>query len=252
MTVTLKGHDYKYAVEQMLLTLFPVSYTHLVDPAGRAGIRGHFGRGLLKGAGAFLVPAAAAAGQLLIQADGLGGGLLKWLLNGLFRRFRLLLLQQLLDGLLDHCLLYTSQAGPEGRSGAARPDRGRREEAVQPPPFPSPVSYTHLPKPYEQMQYPGQRIQIDVKYVQSVCLVGEAKEPRFYQYTAIDEYSRFRILEAFEAVSYTHLVKGAKSYHSSVLPGGGQCGLHACLNIVTCLLYTSCPSAASQTEFPSG
>ena len=56
----------------------------------------------------------------------------------------------------------------------------------------------YVPKPYEQMQYPGQRIQIDVKYVPSVCLVGEAKEQRFYQYTAIDEYSRFRILEAFE------------------------------------------------------
>ena len=56
----------------------------------------------------------------------------------------------------------------------------------------------YVPKPYEQMQYPGQRIQIDVKYVPNVCLVGEAKEQKFYQYTAIDEYSRFRILEAFE------------------------------------------------------
>ena len=56
----------------------------------------------------------------------------------------------------------------------------------------------YVPKPYEQMQYPGQRIQIDVKYVPSVCLVGEAKGQKFYQYTAIDEYSRFRILEAFE------------------------------------------------------
>lgn len=56
----------------------------------------------------------------------------------------------------------------------------------------------YVPKPYEQMQYPGQRIQIDVKYVPSVCLVGDAKGQKFYQYTAIDEYSRFRILEAFE------------------------------------------------------
>ena len=56
----------------------------------------------------------------------------------------------------------------------------------------------YVPKPYEPMQYPGQRIQIDVKYVPSVCLVGEAKGQKFYQYTAIDEYSRFRILGAFE------------------------------------------------------
>ena len=56
----------------------------------------------------------------------------------------------------------------------------------------------YIPKPYEQMQYPGQRIQIDVKFVPDACLVGDAKGKKFYQYTAIDEYSRFRYLEAFE------------------------------------------------------
>ena len=53
-------------------------------------------------------------------------------------------------------------------------------------------------KPYEQMQYPGQRVQIDVKFVPTACLVGEAKEEKLYQYTFIDEYSRFRYLEAFK------------------------------------------------------
>ena len=62
----------------------------------------------------------------------------------------------------------------------------------------------YIPKPYEQMQYPGQRVQIDVKYVPAVCLVGaaavDAKENGgyYYQYTFIDEYSRFRYLEAFK------------------------------------------------------
>lgn len=56
----------------------------------------------------------------------------------------------------------------------------------------------YVPKPYEQMLYPGQRVQIDVKYVPAVCHVGEAKGQQFYQYTFIDEYSRFRYLEAFE------------------------------------------------------
>ena len=56
----------------------------------------------------------------------------------------------------------------------------------------------YVPKPYEQMLYPGQRVQIDVKFVPSACLVGEAKGQKFYQYTMIDEYSRFRYLEAFE------------------------------------------------------
>lgn len=59
----------------------------------------------------------------------------------------------------------------------------------------------YIPKPYEQMQYPGQRVQIDVKVVPSSCLVGEAAGKKFYQYTFIDEYSRFRILEAFEEQS---------------------------------------------------
>lgn len=68
-------------------------------------------------------------------------------------------------------------------------------------PLPNPK---YVPKPYEKMDYPGQRVQIDVKYVPSVCLVGaaaeEAKENggHYYQYTFIDEYSRFRYLEAFK------------------------------------------------------
>lgn len=61
-----------------------------------------------------------------------------------------------------------------------------------------PPNPKYVPKPYEQMLYPGQRIQIDVKFVPSVCLVGEAKGKRFYQYTAIDEFSRWRYVEAFE------------------------------------------------------
>lgn len=64
--------------------------------------------------------------------------------------------------------------------------------AVKPP------NPKYVPKPYEQMQYPGQRVQIDVKFVPASCLVGEAQGQKFYQYTFIDEYSRFRYLEAFE------------------------------------------------------
>lgn len=56
----------------------------------------------------------------------------------------------------------------------------------------------YVAKPYEQMTYPGQRGQIDVKFVPAACLVGEAQGQKYYQYTFIDEYSRFRYLEAFE------------------------------------------------------
>ena len=34
----------------------------------------------------------------------------------------------------------------------------------------------YVAKPYEQMQYPDQRVQIDVKYVPAACLVGAAVE----------------------------------------------------------------------------
>ena len=61
----------------------------------------------------------------------------------------------------------------------------------------------YTPKPYEKMQYPGQRVQIDVKFVPSSCLVGAAaveagETGGYFQYTFIDEYSRFRYLEAFK------------------------------------------------------
>ena len=82
-----------------------------------------------------------------------------------------------------------------------------------------PPNPKYIPKPYEKMQYPGQRVQIDVKFVPDVCIVGDAKSEgrKFYQYTAIDEYSRFRYLEAFEehssyssAVFLDHMLKAFK------------------------------------------
>ena len=57
----------------------------------------------------------------------------------------------------------------------------------------------YQPKPYEQMQYPGQRIQIDVKVVPRYCIADP--ELKLYQYTAIDEYSRYRILGAYSEQS---------------------------------------------------
>ena len=42
--------------------------------------------------------------------------------------------------------------------------------------------------------YPGEKVQIDVKYVPRKCLTKELQEKgeKFYQYTAIDEYTRIR------------------------------------------------------------
>ena len=57
----------------------------------------------------------------------------------------------------------------------------------------------YKPKPYEQMQYPGQRVQIDVKVVPRRCIADP--QLKLYQYTAIDEYSRYRVLGAYEEQS---------------------------------------------------
>ena len=54
---------------------------------------------------------------------------------------------------------------------------------------------TYKPKPYEQMTYPGQRVQVDVKVVPRACVADP--ELRLFQYTAIDEFTRLRFLAAY-------------------------------------------------------
>ena len=56
-------------------------------------------------------------------------------------------------------------------------------------------SITYKPKPYEQMIYPGQRVQIDVKVVPRRCIADS--EFRLFQYAAIDEFTRLRFLAAY-------------------------------------------------------
>lgn len=60
----------------------------------------------------------------------------------------------------------------------------------------APAKPTYKPKPYEQMTYPGERVQIDVKYVPVSCLAN--KEQKLYQYTAIDEFTRLRFVYGYE------------------------------------------------------
>ena len=45
------------------------------------------------------------------------------------------------------------------------------------------------------MTYPGQRVQVDVKVVPRRCIADQ--QLRLYQYTAIDEHSRYRVLGAY-------------------------------------------------------
>jgi transposase-like protein len=51
------------------------------------------------------------------------------------------------------------------------------------------------PKPYQRADYPGQKVQLDVKYVPSYCVVDGRK---YYQYTAKDECSRWTYREMYE------------------------------------------------------
>jgi transposase InsO family protein len=64
---------------------------------------------------------------------------------------------------------------------------------------PPPPKKKYAPKPYEQMQYPGQRVQIDVKVVPRSCVAD--KDLKLYQYTAVDEFSRLRFLGAYNEQS---------------------------------------------------
>ena len=50
-------------------------------------------------------------------------------------------------------------------------------------------------KPYQRASYPGQKVQIDVKYVPSCCVADGRK---YYQYTAKDECTRWTYREMYE------------------------------------------------------
>ena len=50
-------------------------------------------------------------------------------------------------------------------------------------------------KPYKRADYPGQKVQVDVKFVPSYCVVNGQK---YYQYTAVDECTRWTYREMYE------------------------------------------------------
>lgn len=51
------------------------------------------------------------------------------------------------------------------------------------------------PKPYMRAEYPGQKVQIDVKFVPNVCVADGNK---YYQYTAVDECTRLCFREMYD------------------------------------------------------
>lgn len=53
----------------------------------------------------------------------------------------------------------------------------------------------YKPKPYARAEYPGQKVQIDVKFVPSYCIADGQK---YYQYTAVDECTRQCFREMYD------------------------------------------------------
>ena len=53
----------------------------------------------------------------------------------------------------------------------------------------------YKPKPYQRAEYPGQKVQIDVKFVPSYCVANGQK---YYQYTAVDECTRLCFREMYD------------------------------------------------------
>lgn len=53
----------------------------------------------------------------------------------------------------------------------------------------------YKPKPYKRADYPGQKVQIDVKFVPAYCVANGQK---YYQYTAVDECTRYCFREMYD------------------------------------------------------
>lgn len=60
-------------------------------------------------------------------------------------------------------------------------------------------------------EYPGDKVQIDIKYVPRECLIFDTMDKKYYQITAIDEFSRKRILDIVDEKSVTNTSKFMKT-----------------------------------------
>lgn len=56
----------------------------------------------------------------------------------------------------------------------------------------------------DKVSYPGDKVQVDIKYVPLECIGFDSHGIRYYQITAIDEYTRKRVMELVDEKSVTH------------------------------------------------
>lgn len=59
----------------------------------------------------------------------------------------------------------------------------------------------------DSVTFPGEKVQIDIKYVPRECLKFDSHGIRYYQITAIDEYSRKRHCKIVDEKSVTHTAR---------------------------------------------
>lgn len=65
-------------------------------------------------------------------------------------------------------------------------------------------------------KYPGDKIQVDIKYVPNECLLFDTMDKKYYQITAIDEYSRKRVLEIVDEKSVTNTSRFVKELEEKI------------------------------------
>lgn len=65
-------------------------------------------------------------------------------------------------------------------------------------------------KPYQRAEYPGQKVQVDVKFVPSECVADGRK---YYQFTAVDECTRWTYREMYDE----HSTYSAKDFLISLV-----------------------------------
>lgn len=65
-------------------------------------------------------------------------------------------------------------------------------------------------------QYPGDKVQVDIKYVPRECLGFDTQDKKYYQITAIDEYSRKRVLEIVDEKSVTNTSRFIRTLQKSL------------------------------------
>lgn len=56
-------------------------------------------------------------------------------------------------------------------------------------------------------EYPGDKVQVDIKYIPQECIAFDSYGTRYYQITGIDEYSRKRILAVVDEKNITYTSK---------------------------------------------